>query len=265
MSADVCLLSTEKSPGMFATVIIVLPSLYTGGQVHVSHGSSNKIFDLAPSSAFTTSLLAWYTDVVHEVKPITSGYRLALSYNLIHTSQGVPRPCLPDMHGAIMELRVVLRKWAKGGYEHSNNPTVLAYLLKHQYNEVNLRAGALKGEDAHKISHLQGVAEEFDIVLCLANLDLTIKGVADDSGGGYYKRSKYDYRYGSYSDRESTPDMMEEIERDMFLTNLVHLDGGVSMMSGHDLVIEEESLIPEKPFEDLPPDDTEYEGQVLFS
>ncbi|KAG6824174.1 hypothetical protein H0H93_002480, partial [Arthromyces matolae] len=33
---------TEKSDGMFATAIIVLPSLYTGGEVHVSHSSATK-------------------------------------------------------------------------------------------------------------------------------------------------------------------------------------------------------------------------------
>lgn len=79
--------STEKSPGMFATIIIVLLSSYSGGQVHVSHSASSHLYDLAPSSASATSVLAWYTDVIHEVKPITSGYCLALSYNLIHTSQ----------------------------------------------------------------------------------------------------------------------------------------------------------------------------------
>ncbi|KAG6805401.1 hypothetical protein H0H93_004866, partial [Arthromyces matolae] len=76
---------TEKANGMFATAIIVLPSLYTGGEVHVSHSSTTKVLDFASHSLLSTALLAWYTDVVHEVKPLKSGYRLALSYNLIHT------------------------------------------------------------------------------------------------------------------------------------------------------------------------------------
>lgn len=89
---------------MFATVIIVLPSQYTGGQVHVSQSSAAKVIDLAPISLHSTSVLAWYTDVVHEVKPVTLCYRLALSYNLVYASPGVPRPTLPDMDGAVAQL-----------------------------------------------------------------------------------------------------------------------------------------------------------------
>jgi predicted 2-oxoglutarate/Fe(II)-dependent dioxygenase YbiX len=65
---------------MFATVIIILPSIYGGGEVRVKHGSASQTFEF-PS--FSTSALAWYTDVMHEVRPVTSGHRLALSYNLI--------------------------------------------------------------------------------------------------------------------------------------------------------------------------------------
>ncbi|KAJ3882400.1 hypothetical protein F5051DRAFT_33005 [Lentinula edodes] len=35
---------TVKAQNMFATIIIVLPSPYTGGQVHVSHSSSQQVF-----------------------------------------------------------------------------------------------------------------------------------------------------------------------------------------------------------------------------
>lgn len=250
--------STEKSPGMFATIIIVLPSFYTGGQVHVSHSTSSRIYDLAPSSAFTTSMLTWYTDVMHEVKPITSGYRIALSYNLIHMSQGIPRPMLPGMHSAVTFLRKVLRKWAKGGYDCTENtPQLVAYLLGHQYSEVNLKAGALKGEDAHMVSHLRAVAEEFDIIVCLANLSYTISGIADDDGADYYGG------YGGWgrSRHGETPSMLEEIGRSLTIGNLVDLNGN-ALLTGKDIRIEHGSLIPKDPFEDLDPDERDYEGYM---
>jgi hypothetical protein len=260
-------ISTEKAPGMFATIIIVLPSFYTGGEVHVSHSASSRVYDLAPSSAFTTSILTWYTDVMHEVKPITSGYRLALSYNLIHTSQGIPRPMLPDMHTAVTHLRSVLKRWGRGGYDGADDtPQIVAYLLKHEYSEVNLKAGALKGEDAHKVSHLRTLAEEFDVVVCLANLSCNVSGVPDDDGGGYYrgyggrKRNRY-YDSEEDSDDRGTPSMMEEIDRSLTISNLVDLNG-TTMMSGKDIHLEENSLIPENPFEDETPDETEYEGYM---
>jgi hypothetical protein len=269
VSSTETVFSTEKEKGMFATAIIVLPSLYTGGQVHVSHGTTNKIFDLASSSAVTTSRLTWYTDVMHEVKPITSGYRLALSYNLIHTSPGIPRPTLPDMHSAVSHLRHILHKWSKGAYESSDGETdIIAYLLEHEYSHVNLTMGALKGEDAHLIANLRGVAEEEGFMVCLANLEYNICGVAEDDGRGYYggyggrKRNRWydDSDDEDDDDDEETPSMIEEIESSLHIKNLVDLDG-LSMMGGN-LRISQENLIPENPFEDVEPDDKEYEGYM---
>lgn len=56
--------STEKAEGMFATIIIILPLLYTGGEVDAKHGSVTETFQFPP---FSTSALAWYTEVMHEV------------------------------------------------------------------------------------------------------------------------------------------------------------------------------------------------------
>lgn len=244
---------------MFATIIIVLPSLYTGGHVHVSHGPSKKVFKLASSSAFTTSFLTWYTDVIHEVKPITSGYRLALSYNLIHTSPGIPRPTLPNMHAAVSHLKHILHKWSKGAYEGSRGHTyIIAYLLEHEYSHVNLKMRALKGKDAHLVANLRRVAEEEEFVVGLANLEYKVSGVADDDGHGYHKRSRY---YDGSEEEEETPGMLEEIESSLEVHNLVDLDGH-STIFGHTLGISKENLIPENPFKYVEPDDTEYEGYM---
>ncbi|EGN96309.1 hypothetical protein SERLA73DRAFT_76286 [Serpula lacrymans var. lacrymans S7.3] len=196
---------TEKANGMFATIIIVLPSLYSGGQVHVSHGASKQIFDLASSSAFTTSLLAWYTDVMHEVKPVASGYRLALSYNLIHTSTGLA-PSIPDMESATWKIRRIFPQF--------------------KYN---------------------------------------VTGVADDCGYGNHgwmkrRRCAYDY-YGDSESDGGTPSMLEETESSLSLSNVVDLYGQRYLRSG-DLSIEMEDLIPCDPFEDVEPDDKEYEGYM---
>lgn len=96
-----------------------------------------------------------------EVKPVTSGYCLALSYNIIHTSSGIPHPTLPNMHSAVSRLRHVLHKWSKGGYGVSEEETdLVAYLLEHEHSHINLKIGTLKGKDAHLVAHLRGVAEE---------------------------------------------------------------------------------------------------------
>lgn len=59
---------TEKADGMFATIVVVPPSKFKGGSLHVSHGSLSTVYDCSPKSLTETNVLAWYTDVMHEVK-----------------------------------------------------------------------------------------------------------------------------------------------------------------------------------------------------
>lgn len=71
--------STEKIPGMFGTLVICLPSPHEGGDVVVKHSGQAKTFS---TSLVQPSVLCWYSDVHHEVLPVTSGYRCVLTYNL---------------------------------------------------------------------------------------------------------------------------------------------------------------------------------------
>ncbi|KAJ7904418.1 hypothetical protein B0H14DRAFT_2662734 [Mycena olivaceomarginata] len=100
---------TEKAKGMFATIVVVLPSLFQGGAAHLSHGDLSTTIDSSPQSLTNVSVLAWYTDVVHEIKPITGGYRLAIAFNLIQTANS--RPKLPETSDFLTKLRHVLLSW----------------------------------------------------------------------------------------------------------------------------------------------------------
>lgn len=150
---------------MFATIVIVLPSKFEGGAVHVSHGDSSKILDCSPSSHTDTTVLAWYTDVEHEVKDITSGYRLALSFNLVHTTRSL-RPALPTPFSSANRLREVLTSWR----DDDGGLSKIIYLLNHKYSQANLSGSALKGADAQLISILEEVARPLGFRLGLANL-----------------------------------------------------------------------------------------------
>jgi len=104
--------STGKAPGMFATLVVVLPSKFTGGEIHVSHGGERKVFENAEDSAFETTIHGWYTDVTYEVKEITSGYRLALSYHLINNSPDIDVPHLSGSDSSLQRLREIFYKWS---------------------------------------------------------------------------------------------------------------------------------------------------------
>jgi hypothetical protein len=78
---------TEKEKNMFATLVLQLPSIYTGGNLVVYHGTdgSKKCIDFGQKqgkSQFSIYFAAHYADLEHELLEITSGYRVALVYSL---------------------------------------------------------------------------------------------------------------------------------------------------------------------------------------
>jgi hypothetical protein len=70
--------------GMFATLVLQLPSTFTGGEFVVTHGGVSRTFDLAldGDAALCPQYVCHYADCEHELKPVTSGHRLALVYSL---------------------------------------------------------------------------------------------------------------------------------------------------------------------------------------
>ncbi|KAH9917890.1 uncharacterized protein BXZ73DRAFT_105410 [Epithele typhae] len=217
---------TEKVNGMFATIVVVLPSEFSGGEVRVSHGGESKTYEHSADSLSGLTALAWYTDVEHEVKPITSGYRLALSFNLLHTTTTL-RPALPTFAEVKPRLEHVLRSWKQ---EQANGPQKLVCLLEHQYSHAGLNGSGLKGPDAHLIGLLQEIGGPLGFRIGFANLEieqrgsLTIHGEPADSWE--YNRRHRSYYDDDHSDYGSDDvDMGEVCETDVQLTRLVDING----------------------------------------
>jgi predicted 2-oxoglutarate/Fe(II)-dependent dioxygenase YbiX len=79
---------TEKSPGMFATLVISLPSVATGGEILVRHGGREARLAMTSDDAAEARFAAFYADCVHEVLPVASGRRVTLVYNLKRSGKG---------------------------------------------------------------------------------------------------------------------------------------------------------------------------------
>ncbi|KAJ7146564.1 hypothetical protein C8R44DRAFT_757779 [Mycena epipterygia] len=247
---------TEKHPGMFATVIIILPSEYTGGQVRVSHGNKKDTFDTAASSAVSFSLLAWYTDVKHEVKPITSGFRLALSYKLIHTARNTLPPSIPDSNAALADLAKVLRNWDRHLY--SDDVDQIAYVLGHEYSSNSLKRASLKGADVHLVAALVRLCkkEALGFSFHLACVEHTISGMPDMEDG-----SEWMYGRGGKRRWNQSEFRIDEVyEGETVIKHLVTLDG--KPVPRHGFTLEEDDFIPKTVFEDEDPEYTQYEGYM---
>ena len=104
---------TEKAPGMFATLVIVLPSNSAGGVLLVRHKSREVRLDLSCPEPSEAAFAAFYADCVHEVLPVTEGCRLTLVYNLIRHGRG-PMPEPPDYDGQQRRIAALLQAWGEG-------------------------------------------------------------------------------------------------------------------------------------------------------
>ena len=82
---------TEKAGGMFGTLVMVLPSAHRGGELVVRHAGREVVVDLSGGEVSEIAFAAFYADCEHEVRPIASGHRVCLIFNLIQTRAAAGR------------------------------------------------------------------------------------------------------------------------------------------------------------------------------
>ena len=256
--------STEKASGMFATLIVILPSKFTGGEIHVSHGGKSMVFDNAKDSGFETTTLAWYTDVTHEVKEITSGYRLALSYHLINTSSGISPPHLPSSASSLQHLRQVLSRWSNNEYPPLKLNQAVAYLFSHKYSPTSLRELILKGNDQHVASILKHVCDAEGAVALVGWLNLHVEGCTASDGWQVYRGDGEAPEYGPHRGTEGNPVMSHVFETKVWVDKIRDMQGKRIEISKIEL--DRGSLLPYKSFSGVYPEESKlgegYYGNV---
>ncbi len=165
---------SEKTAGMFATLVIVLPSAYQGGELVVEHQGKRMVLDLRQDDPAEVSYVAFYADRRHEVKPVTAGYRLALVFNLARPkSIRLPKP--PQHEPAIAHLAEALDVWNGDG-------DWLIYPLEHAYTEAGLGFANLKARDRARAEVLAEAAKRADCELYLPLFTVEESGWAEYAG-----------------------------------------------------------------------------------
>lgn len=207
---------------MFATMVISLPSAHEGGDVIVKHRGETKT--LKTSSA-DVALLCWYSDVSHQVLPVTSGYRLVLTYNLA-LPPDLERPSAALLRDDLRPLRHLLRRWLlqlgkqtetnntqefKHGYFQNKTEKTpskhLYYALDHEYTEAQISLKGLKTVDFDRVSALQTMSSELELDVFLAVLEKEELGSCEHVYDDYYDRKKH---YRGYEDDEDDEDDEDE-------------------------------------------------------
>jgi hypothetical protein len=236
---------TEKVPGMFATLVIVLPSDHSGGELVVRHLGREVVLDLHPKDPSEVGVAAFYADCVHQVRPIIAGCRLTLVYNLRFLDKRRP-PEAPDYREVEGRVAELLRGWESA----EDAPDKLILPLEHAYTPAELSFGTLKGADAGAASVLIKAAAAADCDLHLVLVSIEESGSAEFSG--YYDRRRRDRD----EEDDAEFEVVEVVNQSLVLSEWRRPDGGEAGFQG--FPFEETELCPPDAFEDLTPDEQHF-------
>ncbi|KAF8553672.1 hypothetical protein OG21DRAFT_1413916 [Imleria badia] len=156
---------TPSGDDMFGSLVVIFPAPHEGGQLSLRLGDQHWIADFTEQFAAATEpsvcFIAFFSDVEHQVLPITSGHRVTLTYNLHFRAQNnIPRSLSGPFHdklkARLIELVNDTETLPKGGY--------LGLGLCHQYvydetKPIDSLLDKLKGSDAE----LANVCEELGL------------------------------------------------------------------------------------------------------
>ena len=153
---------TPRSERMFGSLVVVFPTPHDGGALSLRHHGHEWVFDsskaLAAIDKPTIGYVAFFSDIEHEVAPVTSGHRVTLTYNLYFKddsgsvsekdadSKHLIPPKLPNQEGFSEAFKALLEDpefMADGG--------TLAFGLRHVYpikKSLKHVYDVLKGSDA---------------------------------------------------------------------------------------------------------------------
>jgi len=223
---------SERADDMVGSLVVELPSRHVGGALVIEHRGEQKVFRGAPRGVLDLSLLAFYADCHHEVKPVESGYRITLTYHL--TFRGAPGGRAPLPLSAAERLTASIKAYfatpVARPYSISapDRPDRLIYLLDHEYTQKSLRWGHLKDADQRRTDALREVAEHLDceVFLALADVHENWSCDEDDWDGGYGRRGRYRRDHDSREVRDAQSyELIELMETDVELRHWVGPDG----------------------------------------
>jgi hypothetical protein len=168
---------TEKTAGMFGTLVVTLPSAYRGGALRIRHAGREVAVDTKAEGPSELSYVAFYADCEHEALPVREGNRVCLIYNLIQKrSTGRHRVMrAPEYESQITEAAAILDRYLK----MPDAPPKIAWLLDHQYSPAGLSFSALKGADAAKAGVLMRAAARAHCATHLGIVHIGESGAAE--------------------------------------------------------------------------------------
>jgi hypothetical protein len=245
---------SEKHDAMIASLVVGLPSAFKGGALEVQHGGETATYR---GSKQALSLVAFYSDCRHQVKPVTSGHRIVLTYNLLLRPQA-------DASDTGLDAEVVenVARCLAEHFASSESPDRLVYLLDHEYTRRGLDSQRLKGTDAQRAILIAAAAQRADCDHTLALADVHETWSAYESERRHRRWSRSD-DWGDdafYADGNDDYELEELIESEVRLESWIDHRGGRPVAVN--LAVGGGELCASTPSGDLDPYSSEYEGYM---
>eukprot|EP00731_Ephydatia_muelleri_P032677 Em0024g221a len=145
-------MDTPKSKEMFGSLVVCLPTQFTGGSL-VTHHHGNKVdFDWSSTPDKPSRKIKWasfFSNVEHEILPVTSGYRVTLTYNLYGMQTDAVAPLISNPEIARFKHFLVE---AIANPHFMRKGCILGFRCQHKYvfaelNSVHHLSLTLKGAD----------------------------------------------------------------------------------------------------------------------
>lgn len=267
---------SEKADEKIGSLVVTLPGSFKGGALVVQHGGETATYR---GSKTSLSFVAFYADCRHEIRPVTSGHRIVLTYDLLlagdHGAEApieVATEVVAAVAGCLDEHFATLRPSRRPAAVGVTTvaPNRLVYLLDHDYTERGLAWSRLKGRDARRAGVLRaaGAASDCDVVLALADLHETWSSVEREWSGSWSGRRSR--RWGDDSDDDEPeavdPDDLDAYELDELLDWRVTLDSWIAEAGGPaepvTTVVGDDEVCASTPTVDMAPYSSGYEGYM---
>lgn len=264
---------SEKVDGMVATLVATLPSKFKGGELVVEHQGQRRVYAGDPRRV---EWVAFYADCLHALQPVESGYRVALTFNLVlkpgQAWDGEPTAvdeALPQALAAYFSTPRPVSRWREErGDPPDPPPDRFVFLLDHEYTEAGLRWQQLKGIDRTRVQELRSAAEAVDCNVALAQVTVHESWHCMEPYEPYgYGRSRYRSWHSGEDGWEeeaatrTDPDdyeLVDLIDSETALTRLRSKDGDT--LETVEIPLDSGNIALLSPTSELKPYASEYEG-----
>lgn len=233
---------SEKLEGMVASLIVVLPSAHIGGNLVIKHNKDEYCFSSENIDEDRIKCIAFYADCQHEVKKIKQGNHIALTFNVVLESEKVN---LSDYTNS--KLETALEYYFSKHESTDDKPSMLVYILDHEYTEHSLSWNTLKGRDRNNSLSLLCTANRKGLIVNLALIELH----------QCWANEEY-YDYYRYNTKEDDVELVEIVDEEQHL--YYWIDSNNNHLPYRQYFVSNGKICYPMELSDLKPSDSEYEG-----